>query len=480
MMKGLYRWDTRGIVLKELKVHQYGVLYGPRVYSDLSPDEKVRYNARSFGQHTSYFTGVDRTEDRVNNARCAGAVGYGRAQNRNLEYFKDKMLLMQAQENGVVLDEEHLLFLAGGQDNAIDEDVDEQPVQVPSLNVDQCSSADDCKDHDQLIKMSDSNMTPYDQYVKDNAVPVVQNNASMVPNDAYVMIDNDVHESDVLSVSHTPRNTVFNNLLNAELATYKEQVELYERRARFELTERTKIDEQLRIVICDHIVKMKAEALKEQNTRPIKALTVYPPNTPATLNLRKQVKRELHQLGSLKGKGVLNKPRHVPHGGQNDEIDGYGLQEQNELFRAKNAKIKQHYKELYDSIKITHAKHTEQTTALKNENESLKVQIQNTVSCVTTTQVKPKVIAPGKYALDVEPIPPCNRNNREVHLVYLRPLKESVDTHHEKVEEAKVERPLDRSLAFACRYTKHSQELLDVCLPRKTSINEITSMLIPL
>ncbi|GKF60439.1 hypothetical protein Tco_0177225 [Tanacetum coccineum] len=39
---------------------------------------------------------------------------------RNSEYFKDKMLL-----NRVVLDEEQLLFLAGGQDNAIDEDVDE-------------------------------------------------------------------------------------------------------------------------------------------------------------------------------------------------------------------------------------------------------------------------------------------------------------------------------------------------------------------
>ncbi|GJZ87905.1 hypothetical protein Tco_0659687 [Tanacetum coccineum] len=137
------------------------------------------------------------------------------------------------------------------------------------------------------------------------------------------------------------------------------------------------------------------------------------------------------------------------------------LQEQNELFRVENAKIKQHYKELYDSIKITRAKHTEQTTALKNENESLKVQVQNMVSCVTTTQVKPTVIAPGKYALDVEPIPPRNRNNREVHLVYLRHLKESVDTLREIVEEAKVERPLDRSLAFACRYTKHSQELLE-------------------
>ncbi|GJV20336.1 hypothetical protein Tco_1369356 [Tanacetum coccineum] len=54
-----------------------------------------------------------------------------------------------------------------------------------------------------------------------------------------------------------------------------------------------------------------------------------------------------------------------------------------------------------------------------------------------------------------------NRNNREVHLVYLRHLKESVDTLREIVEEAKVERPLDRSLAFACRYTKHSQELLE-------------------
>ncbi|GKF62099.1 hypothetical protein Tco_0182153 [Tanacetum coccineum] len=85
---------------------------------------------------------------------------------------------------------------------------------------------------------SDSNMTPYDQYIKDNDVSAVQNNAFMVPNDAYVMIDNDVHESNVLSVSHTPRNTVVNNLLNAELATYKEQVELYERRARFELTEK--------------------------------------------------------------------------------------------------------------------------------------------------------------------------------------------------------------------------------------------------
>ncbi|GJS02626.1 retrovirus-related pol polyprotein from transposon TNT 1-94 [Tanacetum coccineum] len=137
------------------------------------------------------------------------------------------------------------------------------------------------------------------------------------------------------------------------------------------------------------------------------------------------------------------------------------LQEQNELFRAENGKIKQHYKELYDSIKITRAKHLEQTTALLTENESLKVQIQNKLSCVNKDHVKPKVLAPGKYAIDVEPIPPRNRNNREVHLVYLKHLKESVETLREIVEEAKVERPLDSSLASAFLYTKHSQELLE-------------------
>ncbi|GKC81416.1 retrovirus-related pol polyprotein from transposon TNT 1-94, partial [Tanacetum coccineum] len=67
---------------------------------------------------------------------------------QNSEYFKDKMLLMQALENGVVLDEEQLLFLAGGQDNAIDEDVDEQPVQDLALNVDNVFQADDCDAYD--------------------------------------------------------------------------------------------------------------------------------------------------------------------------------------------------------------------------------------------------------------------------------------------------------------------------------------------
>ncbi|GKC56396.1 hypothetical protein Tco_1083994 [Tanacetum coccineum] len=171
-----------------------------------------------------------------NNARGTGTAGYGGAQNKvgnaNL-----------AQENGVALDEEQLMFIACGQDNAVDEDMDEQPVLDLALNVENVFQADDCDAFDSYVDeaptaqtmfmanlssadhvydeagpsynsdilsevhdhdyyqdaicehhkahemhhdvqpncivdsntnyMSDSNMIMYDQYVKDNAEPVV-------------------------------------------------------------------------------------------------------------------------------------------------------------------------------------------------------------------------------------------------------------------------------------------------------------------
>ncbi|GKE09930.1 hypothetical protein Tco_1413481, partial [Tanacetum coccineum] len=202
----------------------------------------------------------------------------------------------------------------GGQDAAVDEDVDEQPVQDLALNVDNVFQADDCDafdsdvdeapttqtmfmaiyhpqflfmmkpdavcEHHEVHEMhddvqpnyvvdshtgykSDSNMIPYDQYVKNNAVPVEQSNVSSVPNDAYMMILNDIYEPSAQCVSVTTENNVVDNSLTAELATYKEQVELYERRAKFELTEREqKINEQLRIVIADR--NRKEENLKRE------------------------------------------------------------------------------------------------------------------------------------------------------------------------------------------------------------------------
>nr|GEV17829.1 hypothetical protein [Tanacetum cinerariifolium] len=52
--------------------------------------------------------------------------------------------------------------------------------------------------------------------------------------------------------------------------------------------------------------------------------------------------------------------------------------------------------------------------------------------------VKPTVLGPGKYAIDVEPLPSRLRNNKEAHLDYLMHLKECVETIREIVKEANV------------------------------------------
>nr|GEW60044.1 retrovirus-related Pol polyprotein from transposon TNT 1-94 [Tanacetum cinerariifolium] len=535
---------------------------------------------------------------------------------QNSKYFKDKMMLMQAQENRVALDAEHLLFLA---------DVDEAPT-AQTMFMANLSSTDPITD--EAAPSYDSDILS--EYVKDNDVPVVHSNASSVQNDTFMMIYNDMCKPSTLSMSNSSRNAVVKNSLTAELATYREQVELYERQAKFELTEREqKINEQLRLVISDRnfkeetlkrlfeheiverkgrryaqpalyngheilkdnhapakvynaedtleiaeitrkkmnakmidpecvthkkqltpkkiywsndLMKLKSKAFKERAkfSRPIKAFTVgvfcgntsvearclaleaelatlrgknyqenqgelikhfsklevnhlnlqlkyqnikdnignNPPtpnkDTPdfdsvfvigkmqASLqgkdNIILQLKKQLSQLQvthsdtdrtfrvQTTDSQITKLTDHVTH-----------LQVQNDMFRAENDKIKQHYKELYDSIKITRTKHIEQVTKLTIENVNLK-------TCVSKATVKPQVSARDKDAIVVEPIVPRLRNNRDAHLDYIRHLKESVETIHDIVEEAKVVRPLDRSIVSACRYTKHCQELLEYAI----------------
>ncbi|GJV88320.1 integrase, catalytic region, zinc finger, CCHC-type containing protein [Tanacetum coccineum] len=141
--------------------------------------------------------------------------------------------------------------------------------------------------------------------------------------------------------------------------------------------------------------------------------------------------------------------------------DVTALIEQNECVRVELEKVKQHYKELYDSIKITYAHTSEKTSTMLNEIESLKAQLKSKVSCVTSDSVKPKVLAPDIYVIDVKPIPPPLKNNRSAHLNCINHLKESVETLREIVKEARVVKALDNALNYACQYTKLSQELLE-------------------
>ncbi|GJV64260.1 hypothetical protein Tco_1475088 [Tanacetum coccineum] len=149
--------------------------------------------------------------------------------------------------------------------------------------------------------------------------------------------------------------------------------------------------------------------------------------------------------------------------------DVTALIEQNDCVKVELEKVKQHYKELYDSIKITRTHTSEKTSTMLNEIESLKAQLRSKESCFTSDYFKLKVLAPGMYSIDVKPIPHPLKNNRSAHLNYISHLKESVETVREIVEEARVVKPLDNALNYACQYTKLSQELLEYVIGTKLS-----------
>nr|GEW00319.1 integrase, catalytic region, zinc finger, CCHC-type, peptidase aspartic, catalytic [Tanacetum cinerariifolium] len=220
----------------------------PRVYSDLSPEEKDRYNADIRetnillqGLPKDIYTLINHYTDAKDGG---GAAGYGGAQNRVGNSNPDVVDASLREWGGI--GEEQLLFLAGGQDNAIDEDA----LTAQTMFMANLSSADAV--YNEAGPSYDSDILS-----EDNTVPGVQSYVSSILNDAYMMIYNDMYEP------ATSRNTAVDNSLTTELATYEEQVKLYERRARFELTKREqKIDEQLRIVITDR--NFKDETLKKE------------------------------------------------------------------------------------------------------------------------------------------------------------------------------------------------------------------------
>nr|GEV24476.1 hypothetical protein [Tanacetum cinerariifolium] len=362
---------------------------------------------------------------------------------------------MKILENRVILDEEQLLFITGGQTNTFDDDVDEAPVQHLALNednifqVDQCDAFDSNVDEaptEQTMFMANlslakpiydeamiqtfymSNIIPYDQYVKNNAEQVTQSNISFVPNDALMMIINDMHDQATQCVFANEHNKVVNESLTAKLARHKEQVAIYEKKAS---------------VMNENIV-----------SRFFELHDAYTIGQASCLELEAKISKLKHKIEKDDHSEMIKRFSNLKDAPEFDSF--FEINKVKEQLQGKNNTIRQ----LKEQISHMTERRSE-TSSLLNENEKLKDQLKGKMKCVTMDTVKPKVLAPGMYAIDVEPIPPRNRNNREVHLEYLKHLKESVETVHEIVKEARIKKPLDNALESTCLYTKRSQELLE-------------------
>ncbi|GJT99509.1 retrovirus-related pol polyprotein from transposon TNT 1-94 [Tanacetum coccineum] len=121
---------------------------------------------------------------------------------QDLDYFKDKMLLMQAQESGAVLDEEQSLFLAGEQVTNVDDDVDDTYENDLALNMDHVFEADECDAFDSdvdegptLQTMFMANLTSEDPIYNEAGPSYDSNNpCEVLDHDTFVDHMDEYHE----------------------------------------------------------------------------------------------------------------------------------------------------------------------------------------------------------------------------------------------------------------------------------------------
>ncbi|GJR08529.1 retrovirus-related pol polyprotein from transposon TNT 1-94 [Tanacetum coccineum] len=160
------------------------------------------------------------------------------------------------------------------------------------------------------------------------------------------------------------------------------------------------------------------------------------------------------------------------------------LLSKNENLRKEREYLKSIFKDQFDSIRKTQVQSKEhcgsliaQINAKSLKNSDLNAQLQEKVFAITvlknelkklkgknvvnTAVLKPNAtIAPGMFKLDIEPISPRLKNNRDAHEVYIDKTIEYTDTLRRFVESARTQYPSKRLLESACMFTKHVQELL--------------------
>ncbi|GJW67250.1 reverse transcriptase domain-containing protein [Tanacetum coccineum] len=227
---------------------------------------------------------------------------------RNAAWFKEKLMLAEAQEAGQILDDEQLAFLADPgiseapvahqtipqnlafqtEDlDAYDSDCDDlsSAKAVLMANLSTCNPGvlseyskqthvDDFEDNE---IHSGSNIIPYSQYLQETQDAVIQDTNPSAPNDLLVL---SLVEQMTDHVAHLDKenqtNKMVNESLTAELERYKERIAIFEQRLNVDLNQREKlIDSQMDDLIRDRNAKLTAfqqeiDTLKETLSNNVK------------------------------------------------------------------------------------------------------------------------------------------------------------------------------------------------------------------
>ncbi|GJZ61973.1 hypothetical protein Tco_0618110 [Tanacetum coccineum] len=204
---------------------------------------------------------------------------------RDDSWFKDKVLLVQAQANGQILHEEELAFLADpgiaeGQATQTvithnvayqSDDLDAYDSNCDELNTTKVAlmanlshydsdalAESSVVNHSETEITSDSNLIPYSQYVKESQQATVQNSNSSAQQDALILSVIEQLKTQVINCTKINLdNKSVNDTLTAELKRYKEQVKV--------LKEGQNVDLKSKDNVSDSFTLLKNDFKKEES-----------------------------------------------------------------------------------------------------------------------------------------------------------------------------------------------------------------------
>ncbi|GJY48294.1 retrovirus-related pol polyprotein from transposon TNT 1-94 [Tanacetum coccineum] len=209
---------------------------------------------------------------------------------RDDSWFKDKVLLVQAQAGGQILHEEELAFL--------DSDCDELNTAKVSLmanlshygsdalaeihnhdnmnnnvinhavQVMPSSKQSNVVNHSETEITSDRNIIPYSQYVIESQQAAVQNSNSSAKQDALILSMIEQLKTQVVNYTKIKLdNKSVNDTLTAELEIYKEQVKVLKEGQNVDLRSNDTVsDSSVQSVEIDHLKQTLSENLKEKES----------------------------------------------------------------------------------------------------------------------------------------------------------------------------------------------------------------------
>ncbi|GJS14849.1 integrase, catalytic region, zinc finger, CCHC-type containing protein [Tanacetum coccineum] len=336
---------------------------------------------------------------------------------KDSQYFKDKMLLMEAKEKGAVLDAEAEAFLTD------DSDVDEGPNATTAFMAN-------------LSSTNGASTSHVNEYQIDSEVKTVPTKVSSVSPGEISMITilDDLRTQLDGHLKVNQEQSLVNESLRAELDKCKLEMQSLERnKAKHDLdktiVQRNKRNaelEQENAEITRTKMSERPGTIQPINYAELNALYSHFVPHKGNCPLKDQLQGKDDTIRNLQTQ--INITRMLNVGSTVGSFDKQALETelsqlkdaitsvriQNDGFKVENKNVKRRYKELSETNTHSRDALTSKITALTAENAKLKTELISKISSGSIACEKPKVLALGMYAISPKYIPPQRRVNRAV------------------------------------------------------------------